>query len=173
MGGLNCQLDALDLLLSGLPTKPVILDASTCPSLTISGNTTLALTADVVVIAKKFEFGGNTSIQAVTNQNLWFITPDATGAGPTCAAGGAFSVTGNFGIGPKVAAFIYTPCPLTVGDNTVWRGQIYAANPSVGANTRFTYAPMGLPGVDLDDGTTGGTIAAPLGALLSLRDLAS
>ena len=173
MGGFNCQLDAPDLLLSPAPAKPLILDASTCVSVKISGNTTLALTADVVVVAKKFEFEGNTSILAETEQNLWFVTPDTTGPGPTCADGGRFSVDGNFIIHPKVAAFIYTPCPLTIGANTVWRGQIYAANPSIGDNTRFTYIPMGLPGVDLDDGTTGGTIAAPLGGLLSLRDLTS
>jgi cytoskeletal protein CcmA (bactofilin family) len=168
----NCQLTQATLQAAAEGARSVIVNAQNCSSLTVSGNTDLTLLSDVVVVAKAFEFSGNTRLLASANRKLWFITPDPATAGPTCQPGGKFTVDGNFSTQSTVSAMVYSPCKLVTSANTAWRGQAYVGTTDMGANTVLTYVPMGLPGKNLTDGTsTSGTPVAGLAARLSIRDV--
>lgn len=159
---------------------PVIINALGCAGgITASGN--VILTTGVAVFAPEFNFNNNVgfkSSNSTQQRQLWFITPDNTPNHlPTCGPGqGDFTIKNSFDIDPDdTAVMVYTPCRFVAKNSFKWRGQMYANGANdFKNNTGFKYVGLGLPGVDLDKGTTtpGGSAgsAAKFGDMLTLRD---
>jgi Tfp pilus assembly protein PilX len=160
-------------------TGPVIIDAMACTAGVNASDSSVSLPNDIVVYAPKFNWRNNLTFKSSDSsqhRKLWFITPDITHTvPPTCnyALQGDFIINNSFAIDPTVDAMLYTPCQLVANNTFSWRGQIYA-NGSLNSfwnNTGFTYAGMGLPGVDLAKGTA--TTVSAAGAPSTLRTMAS
>ncbi|MDH6238050.1 hypothetical protein [Cryobacterium sp. CG_9.6] len=163
---------------------PVILDGRGCTLGVAAGsNTTVKLTSDVVIFANRFDFSGTNSLtfasSTSTPRRLWFITPDLQAdAQPTCNSGvtgtqGDFSVGNGFAISDPVTALLYTPCAFNGVNGFTWRGQIISGQySSLKNNPSFTFASLGLPGVNLTTGGPSSTITTPQpGAVISRREV--
>ncbi|MDJ0325037.1 hypothetical protein QMG61_14825 [Cryobacterium sp. PH31-AA6] len=160
-------------------TSPVIFNALNCAGVSDSGDVTLY--NDLVVVAKKFDFGNSldfVSSNPAIARRVWFITPDLAPADgvATCSPGqGAFTIGNQLNVVAPVSVMLYTPCAISTGNGFTWRGQMYAGTISNWNNANFGYVGIGLPGANLAAGTytPGGSSGSPsvLGALVSSRDL--
>lgn len=160
--------------------KPVILDARSCSNGVEAGNNdNVILTSDVVIFANRFtgnNAGSYTSSSTGVRQ-LWFITPDPnpTDGKPSCVSpAGDFVVKNKLEIKAPVQAFLYSPCKFDAKNTFTWNGQLYTGEYSdVKNNSGFTFAQMGIAGVDLDTAGPTDPVTHPMpGDLVSNRDLA-
>lgn len=190
LGG--CNITSASAVNLTAPTKPLILNALGCSTVTASAD--VMLVNDLVIFAHGFDFTGKANgltFGSLTARKLWFVTPDGNAAvvadkKPSCSGQGDFLVKNGFTIGSTVSAMLYTPCSLGTGNRPTWVGQLYVGEPSSTWNDiDFDYAGVGLAGVNLSDGTvtagptaatpgTPGTAAIPakVNELASHRDLA-
>ena len=183
--GADCALStAMMNAVAATGTTPVIINALGCTA-GLTASNTVTLKNDVVIFAPRFDLSNSNNVtfksSSSAQRHLWFITPDVTHtAPPSCgSAQGDFTIKNSFTIDPTVAAMLYTPCQFVAKNTFTWSGQIYA-NGSSNAfknNTSFIYTGLGLPGVDLSQGTTtpGGSAGSPatLKSITSLRDVNS
>ncbi|MCY7299358.1 MAG: hypothetical protein LH616_09135, partial [Ilumatobacteraceae bacterium] len=166
--------------------KPVIINALGCAGgPTVTNNTTVKLTSDVVIFAQKFDFTAANSLTfasaTTAAHHLYFVTPDyIASAVPNCQRSltpinqGDFAVNNNFVIADPIDAMLYTPCAFDGRNGFTWRGQIYAGEySSVKNNPTFTFVPVGVAGVSFDTGGTTLVVIRPQpGSSVSRRDLA-
>ncbi len=160
--------------------KPVILDARSCSNGVEAGNNdNVILTSDVVIFANKFtgNNAGSYTSSSTAVRKLWFITPDPvpTDGKPSCVSpAGDFVVKNKLEIKAPVQAFLYSPCKFDAMNTFTWNGQLYTGEYSdVKNNSGFTFAQMGIAGVDLDTALPTTDVPHPMpGALVSNRDLA-
>jgi hypothetical protein len=152
---------------------PTILDTRICGANTDFSGNNLSLVSDTVIIANGFKFSSN-DIQSSNSseKRLWVIIPDSTpNQTPTCGSGSTASVGNHVTVGPKVSAFIYSPCAIS-NSQDVWRGQMYSSSISTSSSFSLSFVPIGLPTVDL---STGEFLSSPgtgvLGDRTSIRDL--
>ncbi|MBB5639507.1 hypothetical protein [Cryobacterium roopkundense] len=161
---------------------PVIINALGCVSgPTVSSNTTVRLTSDVVIYANTFDFSAvnqlNFSSSSTASHRIWFITPDLNPSDlrPSCnrALQGDFAVKVGFTIADRIEALLYTPCAFISTNNFSWRGQIIAGEPSaVKNNPVFAFAPVGIPGVNLTTGSATSVLPIPQpGSVVSNREV--
>ena len=165
--------------------KPVIMNALACTGgPTVTNNTTVKLTSDVVIFAQQFNWDVNSLVfQSATTaeHRVWFITPDyVADHTPSCQSTlaspntqGNFTINNGFAIDAKISAFLYTPCAFDGKNGFTWHGQIYSGQYSyVENNPSFTFVPMGVAGADLGTGLSTSPIPYPKpGAVVSIRDL--
>ncbi|MCU1523802.1 MAG: hypothetical protein JWO18_696 [Microbacteriaceae bacterium] len=158
----------------------------------VSNNTTVSLTSDVVIFAQQFNFGSVNSLTFNSANSsvhrIWFVTPDSVADNqPTCnrsavapATQGDFIVKNTltasdvFATTNRVQAMLYTPCAFVGKNGFTWNGQIYAGAYSyVQNNPTFTYVGIGIAGYDLGNGAHIPSVdRAQPGAVISNRDLA-
>ncbi|TFD30323.1 hypothetical protein E3T40_15075 [Cryobacterium sp. TMT1-19] len=182
--GADCKLSTTMMsAVAATGSTPVIIDAMACTTGVIASASSVSLPNDVVIFAPMFNWSNNLTFKSSVStqpRKLWFITPDITNTDPpTCdyTQQGNFIINNSFEIDSTVSAMLYTPCQFVANNTFKWRGQMYA-NGSLNSfwnNTGFTYAGLGLPGVDLGTGTNtaGGSGGSPatLRTLLSMRDV--
>lgn len=134
---------------------PGVIDARSCPPITLPNQLSVALTANVAVFANGFTIGGVT-VTGAPGSTLWLITPDrVVDQRPTCGATASGTVTeteiGNNAVFQGVQVMFYTPCTITIEQLAV-KGQLYAQDVIVRTNVTLDYTPSGLPGYNLDTG---------------------
>lgn len=165
--------------------KPIIFNALACAfGPTVTNNTTVKLTSDVVIFAERFQWDVNSlrfESATAAQHSVWFITPDyLPGNTPSCQrtlpspnTQGNFKVDNGFSINAKISAFMYTPCAFDGNNGFTWHGQIYSGEFSnVKNNPSFTFVPMGVAGADLNTGDLTAPVPYPKpGAVVSIRDL--
>ena len=168
--------------------KSTIIDARDCVGGVVlspeNGSVKLKIPkdVDVVIYADKFSVLGDAVISGKgENNKLWLITPDETvGDGPTCdytSGTGDTAIMDSFIVEASVAAFVYTPCALTMGkshvDTAMWNGQFYGGVVSTAGPSQLTFDAIGIPNTGLSTGATSGSgpTDAKLGARISIRDV--
>lgn len=135
-------------------TSPMIIDTSVCSNVTFGG-TDLLVKTDVAFIGKSFTLGNGSDVISSDGENhyVWFIVPDGKPQvpGPNCSNGaGNISTNGQTKIHDKITALAYTPCTIALNNGTEWRGQLYSGKLEVSSNDSLKYAPIGIPGWNLD-----------------------
>lgn len=133
-------------------TSPVVVNALACSSGVDFSQlqSSMKLHSDLAVIAKSFKLGGNAFDSTdSTVKRLWLVSPDAgTSANHTPDCNGTFALGAGVQTSSWVNGMIYTPCQIA-NTATSWRGQIYSAGMTTPNAFTLTYAPVGLPGVNL------------------------
>ena len=133
-------------------TSPVVVNALACSSGVDFSQlqSSMKLHSDLAVIAKSFKLGGNAFDSTdSTVKRLWLVSPDAgTSANHTPDCNGTFTLGAGVQTSSMVNGMIYTPCQIA-NTTTSWRGQIYSAGMTTPNAFTLTYAPVGLPGVNL------------------------
>jgi Tfp pilus assembly protein PilX len=173
-----CDFTALKTAAATLASGPGIINALACTNpLSIGGSDILTLGNDLAIVAKGFNLGGGGGFTAAADRDLWLITPDTVAdAQPTCPgttpAVSPFTVDGGFTLASKVHVMVYSPCKVNISSGIVWFGQVYSGSTTIDGDARLNYVPVGLPGVNLSDGTvtTPGS-SGGLGDRTSIRDL--
>ncbi|TFC56943.1 MULTISPECIES: hypothetical protein [unclassified Cryobacterium] len=174
----TCDFTALKNAAATLGSGPGIINALGCTNpLSIGGSDILTLGNDLAIVAKGFNLGGGGGFTAAVDRDLWLITPDTVAdAQPTCPgatpAVSPFTVDGGFTLASKVHVMIYSPCKVNISSGIVWFGQVYSGSTTIDGDAKLNYVPVGLPGVNLSDGTvtTPGS-SGGLGDRTSIRDL--
>jgi hypothetical protein len=173
-----CDFAALQTAAATLASGPGIINALGCTNaLAIAGSDKLNLGDDLAIIAKGFNLGGGGGFTSAADQDLWLITPDSVAdAQPTCPgsapAVGPFTVDGGFTLASTVKVMVYSPCKVNINSGINWYGQVYSGSTTIDGDAKLSYVPVGLPGVNLSDGTvTAPASSGALGDRTSIRDL--
>ncbi|TFD17167.1 hypothetical protein [Cryobacterium sp. TMT2-23] len=135
-------------------------------------SSTQTLKSNVAIIANSFNLGGNNFVSSdTTDKNMWLITPDRGAAGnlilnhlPDCPSGGSFKMANHVTVSTHVNAMIYSPCTIT-NSADVWQGQIYAQGTKTANAFTLNFVPIGIPGVNLSDGTSSSSSLPGTGVL--------
>ncbi len=155
---------------------PTVVDARSCDNVTLQDQN-VAFKANIAFVGRSFTLG-NTVVRsgAAKATSFSMVVPDANPnlAGPQCSSGD-ISTWGANRIQEPMAGILYTPCNVSLNNQTNVRGQIYSGTLSVSANDGLVYVPVGIPGVKLGGttGTTsGGSSSGSLGAMVQYSDVA-
>ncbi|MBC7724509.1 MAG: polymer-forming cytoskeletal protein [Burkholderiaceae bacterium] len=171
---IGCNGLALQVLVNLLASGPGIIDARGCAAgVSLTGSGILILQNDLVIIASTFAFADSSQIASASAQTLTLVTPDQIADGkPTCT-GSRSSIAQSFIVQAPVTALLYTPCAISMGFSSQWRGGLYGGNVSMGGSSILRYLPVQFPGPQRT--APGGSSGTPSGALVggrtSLRDL--
>ncbi|QEO09227.1 hypothetical protein [Protaetiibacter larvae] len=170
LGSTSCTPFHIYNALNTIGTAPGVIDARNCTNgIELTGSSTeytgpfswgddlsrngFTLKNDLVIIAKKFNLSGSSRFTgAGTESQLWLINPDTIANGsPDCATGTSMKIDGGASF-PKLRTLLYSPCKITIGSSTQLKGQIFAGETQIAGGAVITYAPVGLPGYDLNTG---------------------
>lgn len=171
--GSTCTAAEIYGALQTIGTSPGVIDARNCTNgiqLTSSGTeytggpdisrNGFTFKNDLVIIANVFNLAGSARFTgAGAESELWLINPDVVGNGtPDCAPGEKLAISGGFTF-QKLRTLIYSPCEITIGSSTSLKGQIFAGETQIAGGATVTYAPVGLPGYDLNTGDETAVVA--------------
>lgn len=162
----SCGPAQLNAAIASMAGRKVVIDARLCTSVSIGGADTVALAADTVIIANKYDLGGSGRFSSSADIKLWLITPDTVADKvPTCPSGASFAIGGAFVIPSRVSTMFYSPCLISLASGLNVTGQIFAGKASINGAATLHYVPVGLPGVDLDTGSPSGGGSTPAGTV--------
>lgn len=154
----TCDYNRISTAIAGLNGQNGLLDARLCTSpVNLGSYQKITLNQDVAIVGNKFDFGGSAGFQASAKHRLWFIIPDTVNdAQPTCnTSTQSFSIGGGFELQrPNVQTMIYSPCSVNISSSTTFNGQVFAGKASMGGAGQIGYVAVGLPGVNLDTGSS-------------------
>jgi hypothetical protein len=171
--GTDCSVTAVKAAVAGLNGAPGVLDGRACVGgMVMDNNNIIPMQNDLAIIAPSITISGNVKFQPATPSRLWLINPDYTGNGlPTCAAGEHFEISNN----PKftnVKVLMYSPCTVAIVAGIEITGQIFANTAQLTNNSVLAYGAVGLPGYDLNYGTSTTTIGSEAArSVQSLRNV--
>jgi cytoskeletal protein CcmA (bactofilin family) len=152
----SCAPAAVAAAINGASSNTVVNADAVCPGAMVDlSRNNITLKADVALFVDSFDLKSMTitSASGTGTHRLYIISPDkVTNSRPDCPSGTPPKIENQVQTDASANVFIYTPCTLSNSGSTWW-GQIYAA--SIAFNNSFTlnFVPMGLPGVNFDNGT--------------------
>jgi hypothetical protein len=180
----SCDYATVSAALASLGTHPGILNATACPAgFAADSYRAFALNSDVAIFANSFDLNGSSGsggFTAASPHRLWLIVPDANlnDGAPSCPGGSSFRIGGGFTLSSSTAssnihAMIYTPCLVDLASGVHWFGQIFAGSADIAGGANIAYAPLGLPGYNLDTGaSTASANPSLIGEQTVIRDRA-
>lgn len=151
-----------------LATRPgkTVIDGRACDTLDASSTAQNELAHDTLLLGNGFELQKSTwkaadTVPAGTQPKIWFVTEDLTdNQKPTCIDKKMGTNLFQVSISPSVVGMIYTPCEVQMGSGSLpWQGAIYSGNYNKGANQKFGYGDIRLPGMPNDEES--GAITGP------------
>jgi len=179
----------------------VVIDARACTHgvrLSSGYNDGINVTGNLAIIGTAFDIeSGAFSSPAGSTPKVWLITPDnkaETPAAPSCDSSTGWtedsssgytseetSLTNGFTLGTtkkstanNISLMVYTPCLVDIEGGSYIQGQVFSGSVDMGNGSDMSWIPVGLPGVNLDTGTStsgGSTGVSIIGSTLSVRDL--
>jgi hypothetical protein len=148
------------------PSGNATYDLRTC-SFSSSNTRTFVLNGDVAIFAKSFTTSNQFLIKSGDGKphSIWFIVPDGGTANnkiEECSSRGSYTpgnvqFSNQTTIQSPIQIFVYSPCDVTISNDTALIGQIYGRNIQTSNNFHLIYSGMGIPGVDLGGVTTTAT----------------
>ncbi len=135
---------------AGTLTQPTILH-TTCPNGIYFNNAgDITLSNNLAIFASGgVSFKNNASFvssDGITMRYLYLVQPDGSVSTP-CTVDG-IDMKNNLNSSPTVSTLFYTPCNVSMKNNTVFYGQIYAGGiVEAKMNLTATYAPLPVYGV--------------------------
>lgn len=165
----TCSYAALQAVVTAL-TGPGLIDARLCTNgIAIAGSDKVKIASDVAIIANKFALTNGGGFKADSAQRLWLITSDEVANRlPTCPVGGSFTISGDFDFSTTLSTMLYTPCAVNVGTGIdTFRGQLFVGAATIDGGAHLGYDAIGLPGVNLNDGTITTVTATEANRVLS------
>jgi hypothetical protein len=155
-----------------------VVDGSSCTGqIVFSSNTVINLANDVALILPNGWGFNNDSFASSTStpHNLWVIRPDSTvesPATPTCPSSATDTLAGGFKM-TNIVMMIYDPCTVSISSGIQFTGQVFAGKTSISGAAYLTYQKVGLPGFNLDTGSSTTTTSSPnTWNIVSNRDIA-
>ena len=153
--GTTCSYAQVVSAISSAAGSKVLINALGCSrGISISGSDVVTLTADTAIFTNKLSLSGGGGFTASSAKRLWLITPDETDNDqPTCTSGNnSYSISGGFSFSTNLSVMLYTPCDVSLGSSTTFRGQVFSGQAGIAGGATLGYVAVGLPGVDLSTG---------------------
>ncbi len=153
--GSTCSYAQVVSAINSAAGSKVVVNALGCSrGISIGGSDIVTLSADTAIFAHEFSLSGGGGFTASTAKRLWLITPDETDDNqPTCTSGNnSYGISGGFSFSTKLSVMLYTPCDVSLGSSTTFRGQVFSGRASMAGGSSLGYVAVGLPGVDLNTG---------------------
>ena len=147
----NCTASGVyqDIANMSAATAPTLI-TTTC-ALSWSGHSSISLNQNLAVFSTGgFSMSNNTTWQSTSStvRQLFLLVPSIVDSTPTTCSGGQPGITfaNNTSFASTLDVLDYTPCTLTISNNSTGYGQVYGG--TVNATNLFTahYVPMSLPG---------------------------
>ena len=162
--GTNCDVSHVISAVTALAGAPGVLDGRACVGgLVMDNNNTIPMQNDLAIIAPSITISGHATFSPTVTSRLWLINPDYVGDQvTTCGTGEGLTISNNPTFN-NVKTMIYTPCSAAIVAGIQIIGQIFGNQVELTNNAVLAYAPVGLPGYDLNYGsstTTTGSEAA-------------
>lgn len=148
----TCDYTKLTATITRFGGQPGVIDARLCTNpIAVSSYQKLEFSNDLAIVANRFTLGGSGGFRSTAGtKRLWLINPDIVKNGePTCP--GQMQIDGGFTF-QSVRTMVYTGCHATLASGLNVTGQLYAGSATVAGAATVGYAPVGLPGVDLNTG---------------------
>jgi len=127
-------------------TSPTVI--STSCALSWSGNTSLSIKQNLAIFSTGgFSMSNNTSWASADSgtHKLYIVVPYNAAAMPCTSPG--ISLSNNTSFSSKVNVLFYTPCTMSISNNSTGYGQVYAGTVSPSNNFTQHYVPIGtVPG---------------------------
>lgn len=145
--GSDCAQAYADIAAMGSQTIPTVI-RTTC-ALSWSGNTTLAIGADLTIMASGgFTMANNFTATSTdsTVRKFYFVVPSSAGS-ENCTSPG-ITLKNNTTFEPSINVLFFTPCQVSIQNNSGGYGQIYAGVVQVSNNFTMHYEPATVPGVE-------------------------
>ncbi|HOT33844.1 MAG TPA: hypothetical protein PLJ54_12185 [Rhodoglobus sp.] len=167
--GTTCTSTTLQTAINSFSGGKGVIDARACTApIFMGGSTKVALSNDVAIISTygfdlSYSKGGG-GFSSTVPVDLFLITPDTTAespATPTCPSGSSILVGGGFTFSSTISTIIYTPCKAAIGSGINFYGQVFAGQAVVDGAAKLFYTTVGLPGWNLDTGTTSSVTSSP------------
>ncbi|MBC9935575.1 MULTISPECIES: hypothetical protein [unclassified Leucobacter] len=124
-------------------TRPTIVDARACPTLTLRTDLTVALGADLAIIAPKMVLEAFTFASTnATSRNLYVVSSNTAASCPTTRVD--IEVSGVKFTDKRVAGLLYAECRVKMNNwGPYWFGSIYSNN--ISSKPLLTFIPVADP----------------------------
>jgi hypothetical protein len=147
----NCTATGVYLDITNMATASAPTLIETSCALSWSGNATLLLNQNLAIFSTGgFIMSNNTTWQSTntTTRQLYFIVPSVVGTTQTTCTNGQPGITfqNNTTFANSVDVLDYSPCTITISNNSTGYGQVYAGQVNASSNFTTHYQPMSLPG---------------------------
>lgn len=164
LAGPNCVMRDLYTQITALGTNNGVIDARNCTTtinmgdgfnLTASGPwvSTIPINSDVMILTNKLNMN-NGAFTASSSHKLWLLQEDTVANNVPDCGGRSISASGGFTFATNLKVMIYTPCSMTLTSSQSFAGQINAGGGTTFSGAAIiTFAPIGVPGYNLDAGT--------------------
>jgi hypothetical protein len=172
--GTNCDAASVKTKIASLAGQPGVLDGRTCVGTSDWGNNIdMGMTNDLAIIMPSISISG-VKFTPPTAKRLWLINPDTVAnQSPDCASGEGMSITNNPTF-TNVNVMVYTPCSASIVAGISIQGQMFANQVTLNNHASLAYAPIGLPGYDLNYGSsTTQTGGEPARSVLTQRNVSA
>jgi len=138
-------------------TSPTVVDMRGCGNVNMYG-VTFTLKTDVAFVSNKFANAEQVKVNsssAATHEFDMIISDLVPNSAPTCSAGQGVMDIYGLRMSDKISGFIYSPCQITFGGNSIINGQVYSGSASYtsGGDMKINYIKSGVPGFPTDTGT--------------------
>lgn len=157
-------------------TTPTIVNTLNCSNginFSSSAAVTINFKTDVAFIGRGFTLEKMTlNSNDSTAHKVYFLVPDGAPAtaGSQCSNGARnISTNSTTIVNSPISVMFYTPCSISVNNETKIRGQFYSGSLSMSANDGLAYVATGIPGTNLD-GVSGSNSTGTIGAAVTVRN---
>jgi hypothetical protein len=147
----NCTATGVYLDIANMATASAPTLIETSCALSWSGNTVILLNQNLAIFSTGgFTMANNTTWQSATGatRQLYLLVPSVVGTTQTTCANGQPGITfqDNTTFANSLDVLDYTPCTVTISNNSTGYGQVYAGQ--LNATNHFTahYVPMAVIG---------------------------
>jgi hypothetical protein len=159
--GTNCDVAHVISAVTSFAGGPGVIDGRACVGgLVMDNNNDIPMENDLAIIAPSITISGHAAFSPTLTSRLWLINPDYTGNQvPTCGAGEGLEISNNPSF-DNVKVMIYTPCSANIVAGITIIGQIFGDQVALTNNATLAYAAVGLPGYDLNYGSSTTTVGS-------------
>jgi hypothetical protein len=148
----NSYPDHINAYLGSL-TNPTLVWASAC-GFKWSNSNTISLKTDVALFADSFTISNTFRVKSADGQphKLWLIVPAAATGNACSGDAGNIQTSNSTTFMPLINIFLYSPCTVTISNNSESYGQIYGGTVTIANAFSMTFTPVPIPGVELPGG---------------------
>ena len=159
--GVDCDVAHVISAVESFAGGPGVIDGRACVGgLVMDNNNDIPMENDLAIIAPSITLSGSVDFSPTLTSRLWLINPDTVGNQvPTCDAGSGLEISNNPSF-DNVKVMIYTPCAADIVAGITIIGQIFGSQVALTNNATLAYAAVGLPGYDLNYGTSTTTVGS-------------
>jgi hypothetical protein len=159
--GTNCDVAHVISAVTSFAGGPGVIDGRACVGgLVMDNNNDIPMENDLAIIAPSITISGHARSRRHSPRACGSSTRTTpVNQVPTCGAGEGLEISNNPSF-DNVKVMIYTPCSANIVAGITIIGQIFGDQVALTNNATLAYAAVGLPGYDLNYGSSTTTVGS-------------